>query len=101
MFSCAPINLLDFVISISSAIDFIDPPVAHHHKSVAYIASNIGREVGLPTRSQYDLTLAGLLHDIGVLPENERVHLLQFDHTPEANQHCEVGHRLLNKFKHF
>lgn len=101
MFTPHPINLLDFVISISSAIDHIDPRLAHHHKRVAYIASQIAREIGMTQKSQYDVVLAGLLHDIGILSALERGKLLEFGDAPDRDRHCEIGYQLLNKFRHF
>lgn len=101
MFLPKPINLLDIVISISSAIDHMDPRIADHHTTVAYIANQIGRELGLPQKTQYDLVLAGLLHDIGMLsmPGNQR--MLELDAAPEDNRHGEIGYQLLKKFRHF
>ncbi len=101
MFIPKPINLLDFVVSIASAIDHIDARIANHHKRVAYIANQIAREMGAPQRVQYDLVIAGLLHDIGVLSGHERHHLLEFEDSAAQNQHCEAGYRLLNKFRYF
>ncbi len=101
MFIPRPVNLLDFVVSIASAIDHIDPRIANHHKRVAYIANQIAREMGAPQKTQYDLVIAGLLHDIGVLSIHERNHLLEFDDSSDRNRHCEAGYQLLNKFRYF
>ena len=98
MISPNSIRLLDFVISIASAIDHIDAHVAHHHKRVAYIANQIGGVLGVTQKSQYDLVIAGLLHDIGVLSVSGRGHQ-QVHHVSGDNGHCEAGFRLLNKFR--
>jgi len=45
----------------------VSPALVDHHKQVAYIASCIGEELGLPLEKQKDLILAGALHDIGAL----------------------------------
>lgn len=95
------IRLLDFVISISSAIDHIDAHVAHHHKRVAYIANQIAGVLGAPQKSQYDLVIAGLLHDIGVLSVRGSGHHHQKYGVSDDNGHCEAGFRLLNKFRPF
>lgn len=39
MFTPRPVNLLDFVVSIASAVDHIDSRIANHHTRVAYIAN--------------------------------------------------------------
>lgn len=101
MFIPRPVNLLDFVVSIASAIDHIDARIANHHKRVAYIANQIARELGAPQKTQYDLVIAGLLHDIGVLSLHERNHLLEFDDSSDNNRHCEASYQLLNKFRYF
>jgi putative nucleotidyltransferase with HDIG domain len=101
MFTPRSINLLDFVVSIASAVDHIDTRIANHHKRVAYIANQIAREMGASQKSQYDLVIAGLLHDIGALSIHERNHLLAFDSGTDASQHCEAGYQLLNKFRYF
>jgi putative nucleotidyltransferase with HDIG domain len=101
MFTPRSINLLDFVVSIASAVDHIDSRIANHHKRVAYIANQIAREMGASQKTQYDLVIAGLLHDIGVLSIHERDRLLAYDDAADTNQHCEAGYLLLNKFRNF
>ncbi len=101
MFHTRPVNLLDFVLSIASAIDLIDQQISHHHKRVAYVANRLARELGLAQKSQYQIVLAGLLHDIGALSSGERQLLAAFDSKAESRQHCEIGYQLLNKFKYF
>lgn len=101
MFNPSPINLLDFVISIASAIGHIDARIANHHKRVAYIAKQLAREMRAPQKVQYDLVIAGLLHDIGVLSVNEHNRMLEYDNDLAGDGHCEAGFQLLNKFRHF
>lgn len=101
MFTPNSINLLDFVVSISSAVDHIDTRIANHHKRVAYIANQIAREMGASQKTQYDLVIAGLLHDIGALSIHERAQLLSFDESGDTREHCEAGYQLLNKFRYF
>lgn len=101
MFTPRPVNLLDFVVSIASAVDHIDSRIANHHTRVAYIANQLARELGAPQKTQYDLVIAGLLHDIGVLSVDECDQLLKFDDSGDRNQHCEASYQLLNKFRYF
>ncbi|HEY0721904.1 MAG TPA: HD domain-containing phosphohydrolase [Gammaproteobacteria bacterium] len=100
MYATHPITLLDFVIAIASAVDQMDARVACHHKRVAYIASQIAREMRVPLKTQHDLIIAGLLHDIGSFSVSERNLLSSYDEA-EDNTHCEAGYLLLNKFRHF
>lgn len=101
MFTLRPVNLLDFAISIASAIDHIDSRLANHHKRVAYIASQIALQVRLPQKIQFDIVIAGLLHDIGALSTGERYPLLRFDDESDNTRHCEAGYQLLKKFRYF
>lgn len=101
MFKPHPINLLDFVISIASAIDHIDARIANHHKRVAYIATRIAREMRLPQKIQYDLVIAGLLHDVGELSLRGHNHIRDASGSITDTTHCELGYQLLNKFRHF
>ncbi len=95
------IDLLDLVLSIGNAIDLMSPKMAHHHKRVAYIASAIAREMGLPASRRQEVLVAGLLHDIGALSLGERARLLQFDGIEGVDLHAHVGYLLLRKFSHF
>jgi HD-GYP domain-containing protein (c-di-GMP phosphodiesterase class II) len=95
------VSLLNFVISIANAVDHIDARISNHHKRVAYIASQIACVMHATQKSQYDLMLAGLLHDIGTLSIGEHIGLLNYDDSAASHHHCEVGFQLLNKFRHF
>ncbi len=50
-------SLFDFALSLSSAVDTISPALVDHQKRVAYIAWNIGREIGLSTEQRRKLFL--------------------------------------------
>lgn len=101
MFLSRPISLLNLVVSISSAIDLMDPHIADHHTIVAYIASQLANELGLPQQTKYNIVLAGLLHDIGMLslPDTERRR--ENDVDAVHHRHTEIGYHLLRKFRHF
>ncbi len=91
------IRLIDLVICLSDAMDFIDPAIVHHHRQVAYIAYRIGRELGLSTGELEELILAGALHDVGAFSLRERRNTLDFEmKVPE--RHSESGYRLLRLF---
>lgn len=100
MFSPLSISLLDFVVSIASAIDHIDARIANHHKRVAYIASQIAGVLRAPQKSLYDLVIAGLLHDVGMLSVRQSGHLMEYNLSID-DKHGEAGFLLLNKFRPF
>jgi HD-GYP domain-containing protein (c-di-GMP phosphodiesterase class II) len=92
------IRLIDLIMCLSDAMDFIDPAIVDHHRQVAYIAYRIGMELGLPTAELEALILAGALHDVGAFSLRERRSTLEFEmRVPET--HSENGYRLLRLFK--
>lgn len=92
-------SLFDFALSVSSAIDAISPTLVNHQKRVAYIAWNIGKELGLGIEQRRKLFLASLLHDIGGLSLKERLDVLNFDEDSSYNKHSKLGYLLLKDFK--
>ena len=70
--------IIDIVLSISSAIDLIDPIITNHHKRVAYISYSIAKEMNLSDKQIKDLVLASLLHDCGSVNLSERKSIYEF-----------------------
>lgn len=73
------IPIIDIVLSLSSAIDLINPVNANHHKRVAYISYNIAKEMDLPDSEIKDLVLASLLHDCGTVNLSERNSIFEYE----------------------
>lgn len=71
-------SIFDIVLSLSSAIDLVDPLFKNHHKRVAYISYSIAKEMNLPDKQVKDLMLAALLHDCGSVSLSEWRSLLDF-----------------------
>jgi len=94
------IELLDLVAALSNAIDLVSKKVHNHHKRVAYISLNIGRQLGLNDSDLLELVIASSLHDIGALSTKERLEILKFE-TENPEHHAELGYRLLKNFKPF
>jgi HD-GYP domain-containing protein (c-di-GMP phosphodiesterase class II) len=92
------VRLLDLVVCLSDAMDFIDPAVVNHHKQVALIAYCIGRQMGLTNAEQKQLVLAAALHDIGAFTLKERKDNLSFEMLA-PHLHAERGYALLSLFK--
>ena len=92
------IELLDLIMCLSDAMDFIDPAVVDHHKRVAYIAYNIGAELGLSLNELKQLVLAGSLHDIGAFSLRERRDTLAFE-VSNPHGHAMTGYSLLGLFE--
>jgi HD-GYP domain-containing protein (c-di-GMP phosphodiesterase class II) len=82
------IPIIDIVLSLSSAIDLIDPTITNHHKRVAYISYSIAKEMNLPDKEIKDLILACLLHDCGAVNMSERNPLFEFEYKSSMlNKH--------------
>jgi HD-GYP domain-containing protein (c-di-GMP phosphodiesterase class II) len=92
------IKLIDLIICLSDAMDFIDAAVVNHHRQVAYIAYRIAAEMGLPLAQQKALVLAGALHDIGAFSLKERKDALRFE-IDDPHGHAWTGFALLRLFE--
>lgn len=94
------VNLFDFIISFSEAIDLISPLVSNHHFKVAYIAYMIGSELRLFPEALNELVLAGALHDIGAISLKERLDALHFE-VENPYHHAEMSYLLLRSYGPF
>jgi putative nucleotidyltransferase with HDIG domain len=83
-------------MTLATASDAVSPEVANHGKRVAYIAMRLADELGIPKTEQYDLALAGALHDIGALALKERLDLLEFE-LDDPGSHAELGYLFLSR----
>ncbi len=96
------VPLFDMVMSLTNAIDLISPALVNHHNRVAYVASSLASELGLPAKEQKDLMLAGALHDVGALSLKDRLDALVFECSPEAaSRHSQMSCALLRSFAPF
>ena len=93
------INLFNIVNIISNISDMVSPVLIKHQIKVGYISLLIGQGMGLSTKKQNEVLIAGLLHDIGATSLKERLDLLNFEF--EDPHHAERGYILLKKCKYF
>jgi len=94
------LSLLNIVLAISEAVDMVSPDLADHHSRVAYIVYHLAEALGCSETEQKTLTLAGAMHDIGVISLNETRGLTKFE--IEVNpDHGEVGYLYLKPFAPF
>lgn len=95
-----PVEMLDMISSLSTALDIINPALNDHHKRTCYIASCLAEELSLSTKEVSTIFLASILHDIGAIVLSDRFKLLDFeDKSPHA--HAELGALLLESFPPF
>ena len=83
------------VLSLSEALDFVHPKVADHQQRVAYIATRLGRRMGLTGKALVDLFHAAALHDIGLINRDNRIKLLHLGQLEAVHWHAEAGYELL------
>ena len=67
------------VLCFSRALGLLHPAVSDHHLRVAYIASCLADELGLPPAEMPDVLIAGALHDVAAVSSPVMVSL--FDHA--------------------
>ena len=94
----AKIPLYKLLVCLSDAADLVSPRLLGHHRQVAYIALKAGRELNLPQEQLFNLTLAGILHDVGAFSLQERLADLQ-GAGGFSSRHTETGFLLLKEFE--
>ncbi len=97
-FNESSINLHQLVLSLSQALDLVNPVMAHHHERVAYTALRVAEILGLPAGEKEKIVIAAALHDIGALSNRERESVVRLD---SGLRHARFGHQLLMKFEPF
>ncbi|MCF7811403.1 HD domain-containing protein [bacterium] len=94
MTSSTQVSMFDLMMSLSMAMDIINPTLMNHHKQVAYLSHALALEYGLSDSERKNLVFAGSVHDIGALKLKERLELKNY--MPEnPHEHAEFGYRLL------
>ena len=100
MYGRIKVNLINIVMCLTELTDLVNTELSHHHKKVAYIAYRLGEAIGFSKAQVKDLTLAGLLHDIGAFSAKESLAILTGE-APEPLGHAYKGAKLLEGFERF
>lgn len=68
-------NMRDLISALAISMNLINPDMQHHHEQTAYLAYQIGYEMGLRDQDLNNAVYAALLHDIGtvVSPEPQKL----------------------------
>ncbi len=88
------INLNNFFLSVSDAIDLANPAISLHQMRTTYIAWQLAKEAILPYETCRNIYMAALFHDIGALDPREKLLLHRFE-AQEIDSHCLRGEQLL------
>jgi len=91
------LSLLSIVLAVSEAVDMVSPDLADHHSRVAYIVYRLAEALGYSKTEQKTLTIAGAMHDIGVISLHESRDLTKFQ-IETSPDHGEVGYLYLKSF---
>jgi len=93
------IDLFNFTIILSLALDLADVRVFNHHIKVAYITLELA-ELLDRTQDKTELFLGAILHDIGISSSQAKLeaHRFEFD---DYWAHCLEGYRLAQRFALF
>jgi len=78
----------------------ISPKLNDHQRQVAYIAYGLAEELNYSENAKNELAIAGILHDIGGLSVQERLHILKFE-VLNPHKHGKVGWLLLKDYQGF
>jgi len=73
MYNNISIKLLDFLLSLSEALDLFSPQLVQHQVRTAYIAWKIGEELNLSPENLEKVISSALLHDIGALSLEDKI----------------------------
>lgn len=91
------VKLIDMVLCLSRAVDFLHPRISEHHLRVAYIGACLAEELGLAAGTINDVLIAGALHDIAAVTSPSRHDLFEKAMT---DRHADNSHRLDNLHHH-
>lgn len=84
------VNLNNFLLSLSDAVDLASPSIATHQIRTAFIAWQISKSCGLDKERIERVFTAALLHDIGALTPEDKVRLHRFEEI-NIETHCIRG----------
>ena len=88
------LNLGEFVLALSRAMDMANPQLADHAPRVAAIAHRIGSALGLEEDDLHTLLFSALLHDTGISSSEMKLQAADFDVGLNAQQHSLDGGEL-------
>jgi HD-GYP domain-containing protein (c-di-GMP phosphodiesterase class II) len=90
---------------LTTIIDAKDPYTAGHSERVARIAVLLVKQMGLPTTTEGDIYLAGLLHDVGKIGLRDEIlqrpGRLTHDEMEEVRRHPVIGERIVASIRPF
>lgn len=94
----------NLIKDINEIIGNLPMDIYMHSKNVALLSMLLAKQIGLPEVKVKEISLGGLLHDVGksrinptILYKKGRLSESEFK---EIKKHCELGAEILNHYKH-
>lgn len=85
--------------ALAKAMNLINPEMENHHQETAYLAYQLGDEMGLPTEERHMIVVSALLHDVGTIVMPQRENLSQIEsHRREIAQ---IGAEMIRDLEPF
>jgi len=85
--------------ALAKAMNLINPDMENHHQETAYLAYQIGMEMGLNTEDLHLIASAALLHDVGTIVMPQRENLAEIEsHRREIAQ---IGAEMIRDLEPF
>ncbi len=101
MIVCPNIPLHRLVLSLSEALDSVNPWVADHQLRVAYMSTRMARVLGYRGQRLRDVFHAAALHDIGLIRAENRVRAVVLNTLEGIEWHGKAGYVLLKDSEFF
>jgi HD-GYP domain-containing protein (c-di-GMP phosphodiesterase class II) len=88
------VNLGNLLLSLSDAMDLVNPMIASHQQRTAFIAWELCRAARLSEQETENIFVAALMHDIGAISPEEKIDINRFEED-NTEIHCIRGKLLL------
>lgn len=88
-------NIREVTFALSEALDLVGIDDTLHGKRVAYMAAELGKELGYDQQDIDDLIFMGMIHDCGVSSTSVHTHLVNELDWNNSQEHAIRGEKLL------
>lgn len=92
------VPLHKLILMLAHTVDLVGQDDYLHGRRVGLIAAQLSRQLGASRDQQQEAYYAGLLHDCGVSSNRMHRQLISAIEWSGAEQHCRIGHDLLQDF---
>ncbi|MBF0523664.1 MAG: HD domain-containing protein [Deltaproteobacteria bacterium] len=90
-------KIIDFLLSLSDALDLAGPALSSHQLRTAFIAWKLAEAAQFPSSVIEQIFIAALLHDIGALSPEEKLGLHESTYEGNLESHCIYGENVLKR----